>query len=194
MKYELPKLDYSYEALEPTIDALTMETHHSKHHQGYIDKANAILEKYPNLADKTLEEIFGNIDSFGLEEADKKGLLNNGGGVINHNIFWQSMSPQKQVDENLEKEIEETFGSVDEFKTKFSDVAKTQFGSGWAWLVRNGQGKLEVYSLPNQETPYALGHTPIMNLDVWEHAYYLKYKNKRPDYVDAWWQVCKIIK
>jgi len=193
MKYELPKLNYNYEDLEPVIDAKTMEVHHSKHHQAYVDNANKIMDKYPQLADKKLEEILANIEIFGLEPLDQQGLINHGGGVINHNLYWQMMDPNNVQDKNLVVEIEKEFGSIEEFKKIFSEVALKQFGSGWAWLVRDENEKLLIYSLPNQETPYAKGHTPILTLDVWEHAYYLKYQNRRAEYIENWWKVVKII-
>jgi Fe-Mn family superoxide dismutase len=183
MKYELPKLPYDYSALEPYIDAKTMEIHHTKHHQAYIDKLNAVLDKYPELADQSVEDLLENYEALAMDEADKLTLLNNGGGHVNHSLFWQIMGPKK----------ESTFGSVEDFKKKFEEAAKTRFGSGWAWLVRNGDGKLQVYSTPNQDSPLIQDHKPIIGLDVWEHAYYLKYQNKRPDYIEAWWTVLKFI-
>lgn len=193
MKLVLAKLDYAYNALEPYIDAQTMEIHHSKHHQGYVDKTNAILEKYAELEDKKLEDILADLDSFKLEAADKQGLINNGGGVVNHNMFWQMMGPAKQVDEKLAGEIKDKWGNLDKFKEEFGAAALGQFGSGWAWLVRDKQGSLKIYGLPNQNSPLSLGDEPIFNLDVWEHAYYLKYQNRRADYIKAWWEVLKLI-
>ncbi|PIR93946.1 superoxide dismutase [Candidatus Falkowbacteria bacterium CG10_big_fil_rev_8_21_14_0_10_39_11] len=193
MAFELPKLAYEYDALEPFIDARTMEVHHSKHHQGYTDKFNAILEKYPEVASMQLEDIFKKLNDLDVEEADRQGIRNNGGGYINHKIFWESMGPTKNVDEKLQNEIVETFGSLDAFKEEFSKAAGSQFGSGWAWLVRDENNKLKVYSLANQDSPYSLGHTPIFNLDVWEHAYYLKYQNRRPEYIENWWNVLKLV-
>ncbi|HRY63321.1 MAG TPA: superoxide dismutase [Patescibacteria group bacterium] len=193
MKYELPKLNYSYDALEPVIDAKTMEIHHSKHHQAYVDNANKIMDKYPQLADKKLEEILTDIDSYGLETADRQGLINQGGGVINHNLHWQMIDPNNTRDENLAAAIEKEFGSVEEFKKIFGEAGLKQFGSGWAWLVKDKTGKLLVYALPNQETPYAKGHTPILTMDVWEHAYYLKYQNRRAEYIDNWWKAVRIL-
>ncbi len=194
MKYELPKLLYSYDALEPSIDAKTMEIHHTKHHQGYIDKLNAVIEKYPGLQDQKLEDLLKNLQAIEqMEESDKTILKNNGGGHLNHSLFWQTMAPAKEVDQNLLAEIEKTFGYLDEFKKTFTQAAVGQFGSGWAWLVRNEAGKLDVYSLPNQDSPYLKGHTPIIGLDVWEHAYYLKYQNRRAEYVENWWKVLKLL-
>jgi len=192
MKYELLELGYDYNALEPFIDATTMEIHHTKHHQAYTNKMNAVLEKYPNLTEEP-EVLMKKLDSLLMDEADKKAFKNNGGGYINHKFFWQVMNPSNQKDNGLVKEIEETFGSMEEFKTKFNEAAKTQFGSGWAWLVRNLNGRLEVYNTSNQDSPLLKGDEPILCLDVWEHAYYLQYQNKRPDYVDDWWNVVKAV-
>jgi len=193
MKYELPPLPYSYDALEPYIDAKTMEIHHTKHHQAYTDKLNAVLEKYPDLSATPIEELFRNFATLQMSDADKTTLRNNGGGYVNHNLFWEIMGPKKEVDEGLSKEIIQTFGSVDEFKKLFTEAALNQFGSGWAWLVRDENGKLQIYSTPNQDSPYLKGHTPIICLDVWEHAYYLKYQNRRAEYIENWWNVLKLI-
>lgn len=193
MQYELPALSYGYDALEPHIDARTMEIHHTKHHQGYITKLNAVLEKNPSIADSPVEELLQNLESLAIDTADKTTLRNNGGGYLNHKLFWEIMGPEKNVDEALVSEITETFESVDRFKETFEANAKTQFGSGWSWLVRNPNGALELYSTANQDSPYMQGHTPILGLDVWEHAYYLQYQNKRPDYVGAWWNVVTLL-
>ncbi len=192
-KYELPKLNYDYNALEPYIDAKTMEIHYTKHHQAYIDKLNAVLEKYPNLAEQPLENLLENFESLEMEEKDKTTLRNNGGGHLNHSFFWKIMGPKKEPDSKLVEEITSAFGSVDEFKKKFTEAATTRFGSGWAWLVRDIDSKLQVYSTPNQNSPVMQGHIPLIGLDVWEHAYYLKYQNKRPDYIENWWHVLKLI-
>lgn len=188
MKYELAKLPYGYDALEPYLDAKTMEIHYTKHHQAYCDKMNAVLEKYPALTESP-EELMKKFNTLPMDEADKKVFRNHGGGFINHNLFWQVMDPASQRDENLIKEIEQAFGSVEAFKNQFSEAAKNHFGSGWAWLVRNKEGKLVVYSTPNQDSPLSKGDEPILCLDVWEHAYYLKYQNRRPEYIEAWWNV-----
>ena len=193
MKHALPQLPYAYNALEPYIDARTMEIHHAKHHQGYVDKLNAVLEKYPDLREKPLEDLLRSLDSLGVDEKDRTAIRNHGGGHLNHSLFWQIMGPTKGKDEALITEIEKTFGSVDEFKKLFSEVAATHFGSGWAWLTRNEAGELLLYSLPNQDSPYLKNHTPIVGLDIWEHAYYLKYQNRRPEYIEAWWNVLKLI-
>ncbi|MDP3991523.1 MAG: superoxide dismutase [Candidatus Colwellbacteria bacterium] len=193
MKYTLPQLPYVYNALEPYIDARTMEIHHAKHHQGYVDKLNTVLEKYPDLREKPLEDLLRSLNDLGVDEKDRTAIRNHGGGHLNHSLFWQIMGPKKEQGEALVSEIEKTFGSVDEFKKLFSEVAATHFGSGWAWLTRNEAGKLLLYSLPNQDSPYLKNHTPIIGLDIWEHAYYLKYQNRRPEYIEAWWNVLKLI-
>ena len=193
MKYELPKLNYAYNALEPYIDAQTMEIHHTKHHQGYVNNLNAVLEANPALADKPLEELMKNLAGLQISEADKTKLKNNGGGHLNHALFWQLMDPQNQKNEALTLEINQTFGSIEEFKKLFNQAATGHFGSGWAWLARDESEKLQVYSLPNQDSPYLKNHTPIIGLDIWEHAYYLKYQNRRPEYVENWWKVVKIL-
>lgn len=205
MKYELPKLNYAYDALEPYIDARTMEIHHTRHHQGYIDKLNAVLEKYPEFADKKLENLLRELSSLPVEEADRTAIKNHGGGHLNHALFWQIMGPQKEADEKLAEEIKKTFGSVEEFKKVFTQTAASHFGSGWAWLARpsfeqnlGGRARdesegLKVYSLPNQDSPYLKNHTPILGLDVWEHAYYLKYQNRRAEYIENWWSVLKLL-
>ncbi|MBI4010405.1 MAG: superoxide dismutase, partial [Candidatus Aenigmarchaeota archaeon] len=189
---------YSYDALEPCIDSKTMEIHHVKHHQGYIDKLNTVLEKYPDLLQRKLEDLAGDLHNLPMSEEDKKILKNNGGGHLNHSLFWQIMGPSKEINGALVEEIKKEFGSVKEFKTIFSQAAVSHFGSGWAWLVRDDSGKLKIYSLPNQDSPlmhppHLNGHTPIICLDVWEHAYYLKYQNRRQEYVENWWKVLKLI-
>lgn len=192
MKFELPQLPYGYDALEPHLDAETMELHYSKHHQTYLDKLNEVLAKYPDLSGSA-EDLLKNLKILPVEEGDRKKIQNMGGGFVNHNFFWSVMGPEKQIDKKLVLEIEAAFGSIDNFKKTFGDAAKTHFGSGWAWLVRDESGALKVYTLPNQDSPLTLGHTPLLTLDVWEHAYYLKYRNKRADFVDAWWNVVKLI-
>jgi len=191
--HTLPKLPYPYDALEPYIDAKTMEIHYTKHHQGYVDKLNAVLEKYPELQNKNLADLLKELDTLKILPADKITIRNNGGGHINHSLFWQIMAPVKQVDEKLKKEIEQTFSSIEAFKEEFSKVALAHFGSGFAWLVRTPESKLKVYSLPNQDSPYLVGDTPIICLDVWEHAYYLKYQNRRAEYIENWWHVLKLL-
>lgn len=193
MKYELPKLQYSYTALEPYIDAQTMEIHHTKHHQAYINNLNAVLDKYPEVAKLDLTEAIKNYESLKMAEADKIAFRNNGGGHLNHSLFWEIMGQKKEINENLIAQIKKQFQSIDEFKKIFSQTALSHFGSGWAWLVYDDKGKLLIYSLPNQDSPYLKNHTPIIGLDVWEHAYYLKYQNRRADYIAAWWNVLKLI-
>lgn len=193
MQYELPMLGYDYTALEPYIDAKTMEIHHTKHHQGYTNKLNAVLEKYPAIADTPIEELLKTIDTLDMAEADKLSLRNNGGGYVNHKLFWEIMGPEKHIDQALLDEIISTFSTLEQFKQEFEANAKNRFGSGWSWLVRNADGALELYSTANQDSPYMQGHSPILGLDVWEHAYYLQYQNKRPDYVEAWWNVVTLI-
>ncbi|MFA5948172.1 MAG: superoxide dismutase [Candidatus Gracilibacteria bacterium] len=193
MKHILPTLPYSYDALEPYFDAKTMEVHHSKHHQTYTDKFNAVLEKYQDLAEKTPEEILKNLNSLKVDEKDRQVIKNHGGGFLNHNIFFSILAPKKEIDNALLEEIKTTFGSFEEFKKLFSDTAINHFASGWAWLVRDENGKLKVYSLPNQDSPYTLNHTPIICLDVWEHAYYLKYQNRRAEFVENFWNVLKFL-
>lgn len=193
MTHTLPKLPYAYNALESYIDGKTMEIHHTKHHQAYVDKLNAALEKYPELQDQTVEKLLRELDSLKIKDTDKTTIRNHGGGHSNHSLFWEIMGPKKEIDEKLSAEIKTTFGSVEEFKKQFSDTASKIFGSGWAWLARDEQGKLHLHGLPNQDSPYLHGHTPIIGLDVWEHAYYLQYQNKRPEYIENWWNVLKLI-
>ncbi|MBX4187884.1 MAG: superoxide dismutase [Candidatus Doudnabacteria bacterium] len=194
MKHELPKLPYSYDALEPYIDAKTMEIHHTKHHQAYIDKLNAALEKYPDLQGKPVEELLMSFDNLKVEDADKIAIKNHGGGHMNHSLFWKYLDPSNTRDELLAKEIESVFGSIDEFKKQFTDSATKLFGSGWTWLVRdNKDSKLHIQNLPMQDSPLISGLQPILGLDVWEHAYYLKYQNKRAEYVENWWKTINTI-
>jgi superoxide dismutase, Fe-Mn family len=193
MKFELPKLAYSYDALEPYIDAKTMEIHHTKHHQAYIDKLNAALEKYPDLQDKPVEHLLMNLDKLQVDDADRTAIRNHGGGHANHTLFWQILDPAHTADEKLVEEIKTTFGSVEDFKKQFTDAATKVFGSGWAWLARDESGKLHIHGMPNQDSPYLHGHTPVIGLDVWEHAYYLKHQNRRPEYIEDWWKILKLI-
>ena len=193
MKHELPKLSYEYNALEPYIDAKTMEIHYTKHHQAYIDKLNGVLEKYPDLQDVPVDDLLRNLAAVKMDEADKKIVQNNGGGHANHTLFWNIMGPKKEIDEKLVGDIKRDFGSIDEFKKQFTAAAVGHFGSGWAWLACDENNKLLVYSLPNQDSPHLKGHKPLIGLDVWEHAYYLKYQNRRVEYVEKWWNVLKLI-
>ncbi|RMD67045.1 superoxide dismutase [Candidatus Pacearchaeota archaeon] len=187
MPHALPELPYAYDALEPYIDARTMEIHHTKHHQGYVNKLNAALEKHPELAEKSVEELLAQIES--VPEDIQTAVRNNGGGHANHTLFWQILSPEKQEPSGeIAEEIEKTFGSFDAFKQEFTNAALGVFGSGWAWLVYS-DGKLEVIKTPNQDSPLMQGKTPILGIDVWEHAYYLNYQNRRNEYVEAFWNV-----
>jgi Fe-Mn family superoxide dismutase len=185
MPYEVPALPYDYAALEPHIDEATMRVHHDKHHQAYVDKANAALEGTEN-AGAPIEDVLRSLDSL---PDDKRGpVRNNGGGHYNHTLFWESMSPDGggEPEGPLKEAIESEFGSFEDFKTKVKETGIGQFGSGWAWLVHDGS-KLAVVGTANQDNPISSGQTPLLGVDVWEHAYYLKYQNKRPDYIDAWW-------
>jgi len=188
MAYTLPELPYAYDALEPHIDARTMEIHHTKHHQAYISKANAALEGHSDLAAKSIEDLLSDLSA--VPEAIRGAIRNNGGGHANHSLFWTVMSPNGggAPSGELADAINATFGSLDAFKEQFSNAAATRFGSGWSWLSVDG-GKLVVESTPNQDTPLSEGRTPILGLDVWEHAYYLNYQNKRPDYISAFFNV-----
>ena len=187
MAYEVPPLPYDYAALEPHIDEQTMRLHHDKHHQAHVDKANGALEG-TEWADKPIEEVIANLDAL---PDDKRGpVRNNGGGHLNHSLFWESMSPDGggAPSGDLASAIDDAFGSFDAFKEKFEAAGVGQFGSGWAWLVLDG-GTLKITSTANQDSPVTSGATPLVGNDVWEHAYYLKYQNKRPDYLKAWWNV-----
>ena len=192
MPYTLPPLPYDYDALEPYIDAETMKLHHTKHHQTYIDKLNAVLDKHPDLVEWPLEKLLGELDSLQIPEADKTAIRNHGGGHSNHSFFWQIMAPKKSVDEALVKEIEAKWGSLEDFKKTFSDMAAGLFGSGWVWLGRGEEG-LHLHASANQDSPLMHGHEPVLGLDVWEHAYYLKYQNRRAEYIAAWWNIVKIL-
>ena len=189
MAFTLPDLPYPHDALEPHIDTRTMQIHHGKHHQGYTNKLNAALEGHDDLQGKSVEDILRDIDA--VPEAIRGAVRNNGGGYANHSLFWTAMAPDGGGDPSgdLADAINDAFGSFEAFKTQFAAAAGGRFGSGWAWLAVNGDGNLEVYSTANQDSPYMQGHTPILGLDVWEHAYYLNYQNRRPDYVSAWWNV-----
>jgi superoxide dismutase, Fe-Mn family len=187
MTFQLPTLNYDYSALEPHIDARTMETHHAKHHQGYVNKANVVLEG-TQWADKSTVEILTNLDQ--LPENIRTGARNNVGGVCNHSFFWNCLSPDGggEPTGKLGDDITSTFGSFAEFKEKFTAAAMGQFGSGWAWLVEK-DGALEIISTANQDSPLSLGYTRLLTIDIWEHAYYLNYQNRRPDYIGAFWNV-----
>ena len=187
MAFELPALPYATDALEPHIDARTMEIHHGKHHGGYTSKLNAAIEG-TEFANKSIEEILSNLNA--LPENIRTAVRNNGGGFANHSLFWQIMGPNAggAPSGELAAAINSKFGSFDAFKEQFASAAATRFGSGWAWLIVNN-GELEIISTPNQDTPLMEVKTPILGLDVWEHAYYLKYQNLRPSYIEAWWNV-----
>lgn len=193
MAYSLPQLPYAYDALEPSIDARTMEIHHTKHHQAYIDKVNAAVQGTA-LENKSIEELISDLSAV---PEDKRGVVrNNGGGHANHSLFWTILGPNKggKPTGALAAAIDAAFGSFDDFKAKFADAAATRFGSGWAWLYVNG-GELKIGSTANQDSPLmgaaiaGIGGTPLLGLDVWEHAYYLNYQNRRPDYINAFWNV-----
>ncbi len=189
MSYKLPPLPYKFNALAPHIDARTMEIHHGKHHQGYVNKLNAALEGHDELAKKSVVDLLKNLDD--VPEDIRTAVRNNGGGHANHSLFWNILSPAGggKPTGKLMDAIESTFGSFDTFKTQFNNQATSRFGSGWAWFGLDENGVLHVGSTPNQDSPYMFGHTPLMGLDVWEHAYYLNYQNRRPDYVTAFWNI-----
>ena len=182
--FELPELGYGFDALEPHIDAKTMEIHHDKHHAAYVAKLNEAIEKTPQLKSKTIEELLSGASS--LPESTRMAIQNNGGGHHNHSLFWETMKPGGSKE--IPAVVTKTFGTTDDFKAKFTEAAAGRFGSGWAWLV-DDNGKLEIYSTANQDSPLMEGKKPVLGLDVWEHAYYLKYQNRRPEYIEAWWSV-----
>jgi superoxide dismutase, Fe-Mn family len=188
MAYELPALPYAYDALAPTISKETMELHHDKHHAAYVTNVNNALKDQPNLANKSVEALISDLNS--VPENIRTAVRNNGGGHANHTLFWEIMKPggSNQPTGALAQAINSTFGGFDQFKQQFTQAATTRFGSGWAWLTTSG-GKLEVTSTPNQDSPLMEGKTPLLGLDVWEHAYYVDYRNRRPDYITAWWNV-----
>jgi Fe-Mn family superoxide dismutase len=195
MAYELPKLPYDYNALEPHVDARTMEIHHTKHHQAYITNLNNAIKGKADLEKKSVEDLIGDLNS--VPEDIRTAVRNNGGGHANHSFFWKIMGPKAggEPKGKLADEIKSTFGGFDQFKEKFADAGVKRFGSGWAWLIKNKSGKLEIVSTANQDSPLmgkgiaGAEGTPILGVDVWEHAYYLNYQNRRPDYIKAWWNV-----
>jgi Fe-Mn family superoxide dismutase len=189
MAFTLPALPYAHDALEPFIDKMTMEIHHGKHHNAYVTNLNKALESAPELAAKSLEELLAN-NCAAVPEAIRTAVRNNGGGHWNHSLFWNLMGPNAGGSPvgNTASAIDASFGSFDAFKEKFAAAAVGRFGSGWAWLVKDGS-KVAIISTPNQDTPIMEGKKPVLGLDVWEHAYYLKYQNRRPDYITAWWNV-----
>ncbi|HEO4539412.1 TPA: superoxide dismutase [Streptococcus agalactiae] len=183
----LPDLPYAYDALEPHIDAETMTLHHDKHHATYVANANAALEKHPEIGED-LEALLADVSQ--IPEDIRQAVINNGGGHLNHALFWELMSPEEtQISQELSEDIDATFGSFEDFKAAFTAAATGRFGSGWAWLVVNAEGKLEVLSTANQDTPIMEGKKPILGLDVWEHAYYLNYRNVRPNYIKAFFEI-----
>ncbi|AUO83466.1 superoxide dismutase [Streptococcus agalactiae] len=183
----LPDLPYAYDALEPHIDAETMTLHHDKHHATYVANANAALEKHPEIGED-LEVLLADVSQ--IPEDIRQAVINNGGGHLNHALFWELMSPEEtQISKELSEDIDATFGSFEDFKAAFTAAATGRFGSGWAWLVVNAEGKLEVLSTANQDTPIMEGKKPILGLDVWEHAYYLNYRNVRPNYIKAFFEI-----
>ncbi len=188
MAYQLPDLPYKYDALEPHIDERTMKIHHTKHHQGYTNKVNAALEGHP-FAELPIEEVLKRITE--VPEDKRQAVINNGGGYANHKLFWEILSPNGggEPDGELASAIDSTFGSFEKFKETFSNSSAGQFGSGWGWLCVDKKGDLKVVSTPNQDSPYMNGLTPILGLDVWEHAYYLNYQNRRPDYINSFWNI-----
>ncbi len=187
--FELPPLPYDYNALEPHVDEATMKVHHDKHHQGYNDKLNKALEGHDDLLSKPIEELLSNLDA--LPNEVRKGVQNNGGGYFNHILFWNVMSPDGggEPEGELAEAIKSAFGDFSSFKEQFTAAASTLFGSGWAWLVKDASGALSIMTTPNQDCPLSKGLKPIIALDVWEHAYYLKYQNRRPEFIEAWWNV-----
>ena len=189
MSHTLPDLPYAYNALDPYIDEETMKLHHGKHHLAYVKNLNATIEKYADLASKSAEELIMDLGS--VPEDIRSAVRNNAGGHVNHTMFWESMTPTKEEDfeKIIQEEINSIFGSLADFQSKFNDAGLKRFGSGWVWLVQNKEGKLEIVSTPNQDNPMTDGQKPILGNDVWEHAYYLKYKNIRADYLKAWWNV-----
>lgn len=188
MTFQLPDLPYAYNALEPHLDEETMRIHHDKHHGTYVEKLNAALEKYPDLQNKTIEELLKGIDS--LPQDIQTPVQNNGGGHFNHTLFWELMTPggAKEPERTLKEAINKTFDDFTSFKEQFAQAGVSRFGSGWAWLVFDG-GKLDIISTPNQDNPLMEDKVIILGLDVWEHSYYIKYQNKRADYINAWWNV-----
>ena len=189
MAYELPELKYSFDALEPYIDTQTMEIHYSKHHQTYITNLNKALDSYPELFEKNIEDLLVNLDQ--IPESIRVAVRNGGGGHYNHSLFWETIGPktENKISEKMNFLISESFDNFDNFKAQFTEKATKQFGSGWGWLAQDNGGKLVTLSTPNQDTPLSSGLNPILGIDVWEHAYYLNYQNRRPDYINAFWEI-----
>lgn len=188
----LPELDYDITALEPFIDARTMQIHHDKHHALYVDKLNSVMDKHAELSKTDLKDLMKNLTELKIDEADKTLIKNHGGGHLNHSLFWSILGPNKEIDEVLTQKIMDQFSSITNFKSELTQAGLNRFGSGWAWLVESS-GKLKIYSTANQDSPYLQGDTPLIGIDVWEHAYYLKYQNLRADYIEAFFKVLKII-
>ena len=187
--FTLPDLSYGYNALEPHIDEETMKIHHDKHHKAYMDKLNTALEKHPELSNKPIEEFLENIDA--VPEGIRTAVKNNGGGYYHHSLFWEMMSPDGggEPEGGIATEINKTFGSFESFKEQFTNEAATHFASGWTWLVKDSEGRLSILSTPNQDSPISSDLKPLLGVDTWEHAYYLKYQNRRPEFIEAWWNV-----
>jgi Fe-Mn family superoxide dismutase len=189
MPHELPRLPYAFDALEPYLDRQTMEIHHGKHHQAYVNNLNKALENAPDLQGKSIEDLLRHLDQ--VPAATRAAVRNHGGGAWNHTFYWEGMGPGKggAPDGRLAEAIKSAFGGFLPFKEKFSQAAASHFGSGWAWLILTPEGRYDIRSTPNQDCPISEGHTPILVLDLWEHAYYLKYQNRRPEFIAAWWNV-----
>ena len=186
--FTLPKLQYEYDALEPHIDAETMRVHHDKHHQSYLDKFNAALENHSEMFEMPVEKILKNLEA--VPENIRSAVQNNGGGFYHHNLFWEMMSPDVSTPSvELSSALSDTFGGVEDFKEKFTAEASAHFASGWTWLVKDSSGKLSIISTSNQNSPITDGLTPLLGIDTWEHSYYLNYQNRRPEYINAWWNV-----
>lgn len=193
MKLKLPPLEFNYADLEPYLDAKTVEIHYTKHHQAYLDAVNALLKKYPSVAQQSLEDALRNFTALKMEEQDKIQFRNSAGGYLNHNLYWKIIGSKKQIDETLARELKREFGSIVAFQRDFTDAAGGQLASGWTWLVHDEYNKLQIYSLPNHDSPYLRGHIPVLVIDLWEHAYYLKYQNRRTEYIGNWWNILKLV-
>lgn len=193
MFYTLPQLSYDFSALEPHIDTRTMEIHHGKHHAAYVAKLNEVVGKHETLQKEELPKLLGDLDVLPIPDGDKTILRNNGGGHLNHTLYWSIMGPNKEIDEELTARIKTTFGSIATFKEQMNQAGLARFGSGWVWLVEKPNKTLAIYATANQDSPYMTDDIPIIGIDVWEHAYYLKYQNLRADYLNAWWNVCTVI-
>lgn len=191
--YSLPPLNFKFNELEPYLDAKTVEIHYTKHHQSYVDNVNALLQTYPMANNHSLEDLLRNPETIQMQDKDKIKFINNAGGYLNHNLYWKLLGANKQIDKSLVREINRVFGSLEQFKKIFSETASGQFASGWCWLVNDELNRLKIYNLPNHATPIQQGHVPILVLDLWEHSYYLKYQNKRNEYINNWWHILTLI-